>query len=126
MSNRVDGDTKVFVASAAIPRGARVVLASNGTISAAGIAAKEIGTALNAAFAAGDRVTVKLRSGSGTHTMIASAALAVGVTAFTAALGKIGASASTAFQIGTVLTAAAADGDLVEVLYNAHGDTAVI
>lgn len=121
----INGNTKTFVASAAIARGARVKVASNGTIATAGLAEKEIGTALNPAAASGDRVTVQLRTAAGTHTMLASAALAVGATAFTAASGKVGASASTAFQVGTVLQASGADGDLIEVLYNAHGDTAV-
>jgi hypothetical protein len=127
MAEQVDTGTKTFTASAAIPQHARVVFeATTGFVKAAAITEKEVGTALTEAFASGNRIAVKLRTAAGTHKMIASAALAtLGATVFTAAAGKIGASASTAFQVGTLLTAAAADGDIVEVVYNAHGDTAV-
>lgn len=127
MSQHDDSGFKTYAASAAIAKHARVTLAADGTISEAGITAKEIGTALAEAFAAGDRIPVKLRTAPGTHKMIASAAVTNGATIFTAANGKIGASASTAFQIGNVVAidGTVANGDIIEVLYNAHGDTAV-
>lgn len=125
MSQYVDTNTKAFPASAAIAKHARVVLANTGKVSTAGLAQKEIGTALNAAFADGDLVQVKLRTGAGTHKMIAVEAIAIGATLYTEASGKVQDTAeSTAFQVGTALEAAAADGDIIEVLYNAHGDTA--
>ncbi len=124
MSQSNDG-VKTFVASAAIAKHARVVLASTGLISTAGLAEKEIGTALAAAFAAGDRVPVKLRTAPGTHKMIAIEALAAGATVYTEASGKVqDTAAATAFQLGTAIEAATNDGDIIEVLYNAHGDTA--
>lgn len=126
MSQYVDTNTKAFPASAAIAKHARVVLANTGKVSTAGLAQKEIGTALNAAFADGDIVTVKLRSGSGTHKMIAVEALAIGAELFTEANGKVQDTAeATSFRVGVALEAAAADGDIIEVLYNNHGDTAV-
>jgi predicted RecA/RadA family phage recombinase len=125
MSQFVDGQTKAFRASAAIAQHARVVLASGGTVSTAGLAEKEIGTAMTPAFAAGDLVTVRLRTAAGTHKMIAIEAFSAGATLYTEASGKVqDTAATTAFQVGTALEAATADGDIVEVLYNAHGDTA--
>jgi hypothetical protein len=127
MSQSDDTGYKTFVASAAIAKYARVTLASTGLIETAGLAVKEIGTATNAAFAAGDRVTVKLRSAPGTHKMIAVEALAIGALVYTEAGGKVQDTAeATAFQVGHCVDAVAptADGDIVEVLYNNHGDTA--
>lgn len=119
-----DTNYKSFVAAGTIAQFARVTLGSGNTITEAGITAKDIGTATRAAVS-GDTIAVKLRQGCGTHKMIASAALAVGAAAFSAASGKIGASATTAFVLGTTMEASTADGDIIEVLYNAHGDTAV-
>jgi predicted RecA/RadA family phage recombinase len=125
MSQYDDSGVKTFLAAGAISKGARVKISAAETIDNAGLAEKEIGTALQAAFAAGDRVAVKLRTAAGTHKMIAAAAIAVGATVFTAASGKVSVSASTAFQVGSAVEAAGANNDVIEVLYNAHGDTAV-
>ena len=126
MSQYVDGQTKTFEADEAIAENLRVKLDSDGKVTVAGLADKEIGTAVTPAFAAGDNVTVRLRTAAGTHKMIAIEALAVGATVYTEANGKIqDTAASTSFQVGIALEAAAADGDVIEVLYNAHGDTAV-
>ena len=125
MSQYVDGNCKTFEADAAIAQYARVKLDSDGKITTAGLADKEIGTATREAFAAGDLISVRLRSAAGTHKMIAQEALAVGATVYTEASGKVQDTAqATAFQVGTALEAATADGDVIEVLYNALGDTA--
>lgn len=125
MSQLVDVNVKGFEADEAIALYARVKLDSDGKITNAGLADKEIGTAQQEAFAAGDIVSVKLRSGSGTHKMIASEALAAGAVVYTEASGKVQDTAqATSFIVGTALEAASADGDVIEVLYNAHGDTA--
>jgi hypothetical protein len=127
MSQQDDSGFKTFVAAAAIAKYARVTLGSGGTITEAGLAVKEIGTATNEAFAAGDRVTVKLRSAAGTHKMIAKEAMAIGALVYTEAGGKVQDTAeTTAFIVGHVvdIVAPTAEGDIVEVLYNAHGDTA--
>lgn len=125
MSQYVDGNEKSFIADEAIAVNLRVKLDSDGRVTVAGLTDKEIGTAVTPAFAAGDSVTVRLRSGAGTHKMVAVEALAIGATLYTEAAGKVQDTAqATAFQIGTALEAATADGDVIEVLYNAHGDTA--
>jgi Uncharacterized conserved protein (DUF2190) len=125
MSQQVESGFKQFPASAAISQYARVKMASDGTISAAGLTDKEIGIAQNAAFNAGDIVNVRLRTAAGTLKMIASAAITRGNEVFTAASGKIGNSASTGWLIGRALEAAGANNDIIEVLYNTHGDTVV-
>ena len=125
MSQYVDSNTKAFTAAGTIKQYARVTLGSGGTITEAGLAVKDIGTAMEPAVS-GETIAVKLRSGSGTHKMIAIEALAIGATLYTEADGKVqDTAASTSFQLGTALEAATADGDIIEVLYNQHGDTAV-
>ena len=124
MSQFVDANYKTFVAAGTIPQYSRVVLGSGGTVTVAVLAEKEIGTAQQAVVS-GQSVNVKLRTGAGTHKMIAIEALAIGATVYTETDGKVQDTAATgAFQIGTALEAATADGDIIEVLYNAHGDTA--
>ena len=125
MAQFVDTNTKTFEASAAIPKYARVTLANTGKIAKSGLTEKDIGTALTEAFASGDKIAVKLRTGAGTHKMIASEAIAVASLVYTESDGEVQDTAqATAFQLGTAITAAAADQDIIEVLYNTHGDTA--
>jgi RNA-binding protein YhbY len=121
MSQQVDSQTKAFVASAAIPQFARVKVGSDGTISTAVLAEIEIGIAQNAAFAAGDLVNVKLRSSAGTHKAIAAAAIAAGAGVFSAAGGKVSVSATGAYRLGTALEAAAANNDIIEIMYATPG-----
>jgi hypothetical protein len=124
MSQYVDAQTKAFTAAGTIKQYARVVLGSGGTITEAGLAQKEIGTAMEPAVT-GETIAVRLRTATGTHKMIAVEALAIGATLYTEAAGKVQDTAeTTSFQVGTALEAATADGDIIEVLYNAHGDTA--
>jgi hypothetical protein len=125
MSQYVDGNFKTFTADEAIAVNLRVKLDSDGKVTVAGLADKDIGTAVTPAFASGEPVTVKLRTGAGTHKMVAIEACAIGATLYTEANGKVqDTAAATSFQIGTALEAAANDGDVIEVLYNTHGDTA--
>lgn len=125
MSQFVDGNYKTFVSDEAIDAHLRVKLDSDGRVTIAGLTDKDIGTAVTPAFAAGETITVKLRTGSGTHKMVAIEAVAIGARLYTEANGKVqDTAASTSFQIGTALEAATADGDIIEVLYDMHGDTA--
>lgn len=121
MAVYVDGPTKSFVASAAIAQFARVKVASDGTISTAVLADIEIGIALQPAFAAGDVVTVRLRNASGTQKAIAAAAITAGAGVFSAAAGKVSVSATGAYRLGTALETAAADGDIIEIMYATPG-----
>lgn len=125
MSQSVSGNTKGFTAGAAIGKHLRVKITSS-KLAAAGIADKDIGTLLDESFADGDVRSVLLSSAAGTAKMVAAAAISEGAAVFSAASGKVSVSASTAFLLGTALEAAAADGDVIEVLRNSHGDTAVV
>lgn len=126
MSQYVDTNTKTFVADAAIPMYRRVKLDSDGRVTIAGLTDKDIGTAVTAALAAGDRVTVRLRTAAGTHKMVASEALDAGAAVYSESDGEVQDTAqATSFVVGTALESATADGDIIEVLYNAHGDTAL-
>lgn len=125
MSQYTNGPEKSFVADEAIAVHQRVKLDSDGRVTVAGLADKEIGTAVTPAFAAGERITVRLRSAPGTHKMIAIEAMDAGSAVYTETGGKVqDTAAATSFQIGTALEAAGADGDVIEVLYGSHGDTA--
>jgi hypothetical protein len=125
MSQYSDGNTKTFTADEAIAVHLRVKLDSDGKVTVAGLTDKDIGTAVTPAFAAGDLVSVRLRTAAGTHKMVAIEACAIGALLYTEANGKVqDTAASTSFQIGTALEAAAADGDVIEVIYASHGDTA--
>lgn len=125
MSQFVDGNHKTFIADEAIAVHLRVKLDSDGRVTVAGLTDKDIGTAVTPAFAAGDPISVRLRTASGTHKMVAIEAITVGSRLYTEANGKVqDTAASTSFQIGTALETASADGDIIEVLYDMHGDTA--
>jgi hypothetical protein len=119
-----DSGISTFTAGAAIGQYLRVKLTA-GVLALAGITDRELGTMEEASFANGDVRAVRLRNKQGTRKMVANAALAVGVDCFTAANGKVGASASTAYREGVVLTASAADGDIIEVATDPDGGTVV-
>lgn len=120
----VETGRKGFVnGGTALNRYLRVKL-SSGVLALAGITDREIGV-LGERVEASKHGDVILSSASGTTPMVASAAISAGALVYTAASGKIGASASTAYIVGTALEAATADGDVIEVLRNSHGDTAV-
>ncbi len=125
MSQYVETACKTFTAGAAIPLYARVKLTA-GKLAVAGLADKELGTAEQEAFADGDVIAVRLRTAQGTCKMLAVEALAVGAAVYTEADGKVqDTAAETSFLVGTALEAATADGDVIEVLRNSHGDTAI-
>ena len=78
--------------------------------------AAELGTLEERSFAAGDVVAVRAKNVSGTRKMVADAAVVAGAAVFSRAAGKVGATSTGAFRVGIALTAAAADGDVIEVL----------
>ena len=125
MSQYTDHNCKTFIADEAIAVHLRVKLDTDGRVTVAGLTDKELGTAVTPAFAAGDPVSVRLRTASGTHKMVAIEPLAVGAVLYTETGGKVQDTAqATSFQVGVALEAATADNDVIEVLYNSHGDTA--
>tara|TARA_R100000808_G_scaffold20286_1_gene43931 strand:+ start:3203 stop:3586 length:384 start_codon:yes stop_codon:yes gene_type:complete len=125
MAQFVDGNVKTFEADGAIAQFARVQLDADGKVTTAGLTAKDIGTAEREAFAAGDKIPVRLRTASGTHKVIASEAVAVGGTLHTQASGKVGDTATaTGYEYGMAIEASSADGDIIEAIRINHGDTA--
>lgn len=114
MSQYVETPCKGYKASAAIAQYLRVKL-SSGKVAAAGIAEDWIGTAEQDAFADGDLLSVRLRSAQGTQKMVAAGAVTAGARVYAAASGKIDDTVSTEL-VGIALEAAAADGDVIEVL----------
>jgi hypothetical protein len=125
MSQSYDSNYRTFTAAGAIPQYARCTLGSGGTITVSGLAEIDVGTAQTEAFASGDVISVKLRSAAGTHKMIAIEATDAGELLYTEAAGKVQVTAqATAYVLGNALEAATADGDIIEVLYSSHGDTA--
>lgn len=87
-------------------------------IAVCGAADVPLGTVADEATAAEQRVHVNLLGKGPTKKMVASEAIAAGVEVFTAAGGKIQdlpAGAGTYRCVGVSVTAAAADGDVIEV-----------
>lgn len=99
-------------------------LRTDATGTLCGIAERGIGYA-RVDGAIGDTIGVTLHSKQGTVKVVASAALSVDGIAYSAAAGKVGVSASTAYPLGIVLEAATADGDVIEIM-PLVGETAVV
>jgi len=111
----VNTPTRSFPVSSALGKNLRVKLAS-GVLALAGINENDIGVLEYPTVSGDEQGTVRLRSAEGSHQAVAAAAITAGALVYTAASGKVSVSASTAFLRGIALTAAAADGDVIEVL----------
>lgn len=122
MSQQIDGNTKSYVADAAIAQYARFKKDVDGKVTTAGVSDKDVAVAQQEVFASGDQLSGKLSNASGTHKMIANAALSVGDDAFTAAAGKVGARIAGAYRIGIVEEASTADGDIIEINRQGFGE----
>lgn len=104
-----------MIGAGAIPIYARVVVSAAGTVDVAGLTDRGIGVAMNECVAAGDDVRVKLFTAPGTFPGIASEALAVAALLYSESDGEVQDTAqATAYPIGTALTAATADQDIIE------------
>lgn len=106
--------TRTFIAGAAIARYARVKL-SSGVLAAAGADDDDLGTLLTASTGSGEYRAVRLVNTNGTAQMIAASSISVGARVYAAAAGKVNDVANGRF-IGLAMEAAAADGDVLEVL----------
>lgn len=103
------------VGAAALSRGTRVVL-SSGLLVAASDTQLDIGVINKDVVANQEDGAVHLINAEGTQVMIAAAAIAVGATVYTAAAGKVSSTQGSGVLRGVAMTAAAADGDEIEVL----------
>ena len=108
---------KITLATSGAVTGGRLVIASGaGTVAHSGAdAANVIGVAGHDADSGAD-VLVWTRAG-GVQALTASAAIAAGARVISAATGKIATVGAGTNPIGIALTAAAADGDVVDVLF---------
>ena len=113
MSQFIDGPTRQFTSNGAIAQYLRVVL-SSGVLAAAGATVPCIGTAEDPILAADTTGTVRLRNAGGTRKMVASSAITLGNPVYASASGRV-ASTGTVME-GIALEAAAASGDVIEVL----------
>lgn len=91
------------------------VSTANAIVPAGADSAKVLGVAAQDA-ATGERVTVFARPG-GVHRLVASGAIAVGARVISAAAGKVATIGSGTNPIGIALEAAAADNDVIDVLF---------
>lgn len=112
MSQFTDGNLRQFTSGGAIGQFLRVTL-SSGVLAAAGATVSCLGTTEDP-FVAAETGPVRLRSANGTRKMVASGAITASNPVYAAASGKI-AGTGTVLE-GIALEAAAADGDIIEVL----------
>jgi len=111
MSSYNSGGQKTFVTGGAVPAFAHVKI-DTGAVVVAGAGEAGIGFAM-ASAASGDPVAVQV--GRPTVKAIAAAAISAGAAVYAAASGEVSTSAN-GNAIGLALTAAGADGDIIEVL----------
>lgn len=92
----------------------------SGTLALAGASDVAVGTVEVATFTGAVLCAVRLRSAQGTRKMVASEAITVGATVYAAASGKV-ASSGTVYE-GIAITAAGANGDVIEVMPSPNVD----
>jgi hypothetical protein len=111
MSQYFETPCRPFKAGGAIGKFLRVKTPS--ALELAGASDVSLGVADIPAFASGDIVPVRLSNAQGTRFMVASGAITAGNVVYGAAGGKVAASGT--IIEGRALTAAGADGDIIEV-----------
>ena len=115
------GEVITTQASAAITGGRLVAVSGAGTVATAGAdSAIVVGVAAFDVAASGDKVSVFSTRGGGIHKLVASGAIAAGAGVVSDSSGRVkSATIATAAAAGTLLgiahTAAAADGDIIDV-----------
>lgn len=123
MSQYYDTIERTFEASAAISLHAAVQIANTGKVSSNGLATRTIGFATRAAFADGDKITVRMLYP--TYKAIAKEAIAIAATLYTEAGGKLQDTAeSTSLPMFLALEAATAENDIIEVMPLHYGGPA--
>ena len=108
--------SRTFRTGAAIGQHLRVKVGSDATITVAAANDSDVGTTARETFASGEEVAVELASLEGTAKMVAAGVVAIGAKVYGAAAGKVSTTSSSAQPVGIALSAAAADGDVIEVL----------
>lgn len=109
--------TKGFEANAALGQHILVKQETSGKLSVAALGEEFVGTTLQEAFAQNDVISVRLKSAPGTMKCVASGAFAINAVVYGRAAGKIDdISTTSAIRVGIALEAAAAAGNVVEVM----------
>jgi len=119
MSQRDDSGFKTLLAEAAIARHVLCTVNSSGEwAECAGATETAVGSVQgSAATAAGDPLTCKLLNAPGSHKLIAGAAVTAGAMVCAIAAGKVDDNAlAGSHEFGIAVEAAAADGDVIEVI----------
>lgn len=113
----IQNTTRTFIAAEAIGAYILVKVDSSGLAETATATAAEpkIGYT-TASVTLGEAANISLIHGGGSSFATASEALSIGDTVYGDAGGKVSASGSSGDKVGVTLTAATADGDVVEVL----------
>ena len=106
-----EGRSKSFPASAPIGQNLRVILGATGLV-LAGATDKDIGVTSTPSFAARESQGVVMRTAQGTQLVTVGGPVAAGAELGPAAGGKV----AVGTGWGTALQAAAADGDVIEVV----------
>ena len=112
---------RTFTAGAALTTGERVTVTAGSTTTPPQVGLAPVGATANfvgyveAPASSGELVTVRPRSQSGTRQAIASAAITVGAVVYGSASGRVSSTAS-GTAIGQAITAAAAAGDMIELI----------
>lgn len=110
------GESVTFTASADVTGGRLVAVTGDRTVGPAGADSAAVVGVAGFDAKAGERVTVFTRAG-GIHRLTASGAIVAGAKVSAAAAGKIQTVGSTVNPIGVALEAAAADNDVIDVLF---------
>lgn len=110
------GQAVTFTASADVTGGRLVAITGNRTVGPAGADSAAVVGVAGFDAKAGERVTVFTRAG-GVQQLTANGAVSAGVKVSAAAAGKIQTLGTTTNPIGLALEAAAADNDVIDVLF---------
>ncbi|MDN3309568.1 DUF2190 family protein [Microbacterium oryzae] len=110
------GQSVTFTASADVTGGRLVAITGNRTVGPAGADSAAVVGVAGFDAKAGERVTVFTRAG-GVHPLTANGAIAAGAQVSSAASGKVQTIGTTTNPIGLALEAAAADNDVIDVLF---------
>lgn len=117
MSQFNETNVRQFPAGGALGECIRVKIVSGQLAAAVAVdGAIEIGVNERPASAAGQRVPVRIRNHTGSHRVQADGVIAAGAQVFTAAAGQVSATQGTGSAYGIALEAAAAAGDIIEVI----------
>lgn len=118
MAQQDDTGWKTYEADEAIPIYSRVKLDSDGKITLADLADRSIGTSTRAAAAAGDLISIKLRSAPGSHRVRVKEAVAIGAALYSEADGEVQDTAEAlGWHEGVALSASTAEDDVIEFMF---------